>query len=511
MAKAKTLVLPSNVAAERAVLGAMMMDEQSAVFALSILSVDDFSDVDPRNKLIYDAMVKLNQSHAKIDPQTVNEELTILHTSSEAGGIEYLSELIDTFMNPENINHYVTMVKNNSVLRQYLIALGKIRDDYMDGKASDIASFLQSSQILLTDISENRSVGDFLRADSVAEQTLNTIELKRKTDRTGLTGVETGYPRLNKYTHGWQKENLIFIAARPGVGKTAFAINLAYNAAKAGTTVLFFSGEMSSELIMERLLSSVTTIDSEKIQTGFLNDGQRVGIKQGLQQISTLPIYFDDTPNPALGDILAKSRKVKNVGLIVIDYLNIISAGSSRGSDNRSRELGIVTQSLKGLARSLHVPVICLAQLNRSVEDNENNIPMLSNLKESGKIEEDADLILLMHRGDYWSSLGMKKKEDVKAAAAKYAQGNNSEQGMKTDDFTKKIQQQVNVNKAQGNDKGGMSVVEIMIAKNRNGRIGEVTLMFEKNFSRFTTPTLEMERMVAKNRGIDLPEDDEEE
>lgn len=495
---ARKVVLPSNVEAERSLLGAMLMDNDAASVAVASLTEKAFSGVDPRNVLVFRAMNELSSRSLPIDTNTVANQLINMKLLDDAGGTPYLLELVESSINPDNVNHYAKIVKDQSVLRDYLLKMDEIKDNYSKGEVVDIGDFIAAASQELNDIASTRSVGDFQDAKTVTDIVRKQIDSESKRSNRGLTGVDTGYRRLNKYTHGWQKGNLVIIAARPSVGKTAFALNLAYNATSyRGKPVAFFSCEMSADLIMKRLVSSVSLVNSEDIQTGDVDQNGMQKISAALDLLRDTKLYIDDTSNPLLGDLLAKARKLKaaepELSLIVIDYLNIIRVEGNY--ESKSLEVAHITSSLKELARSLEIPVIALCQLNRDVDKNEGHIPMLSNLKDSGSIEQDADIVLLMYRGDYYKDIGQKD------ASKEHGFANNS--------YTKDLNAQVETQKSVGKDKNSVSVVTISVAKNRNGRVGLISLLFSKSFSRFDSPSLEMERQEAKNNGIQLDSDDE--
>jgi replicative DNA helicase len=494
---AKTISLPNNLEAERSVLGAMLIDEDAASIALASLTEESFSGADMKNKLVFRAMKELGDRKMAIDPQTVNDELINMKLNEDAGCPDYLLDLVNSSINPNNVDHYISIVRDQAVLRDYLLQMETIKKSYAEGEVTDIGDFITSSTQALDNIASKRTVGDFKTSEVIATLVSHQIDQERSRTNKHLTGVDTGYERLNKFTHGWQKGDLIVIGARPGMGKTAFGINLAYNAViHDKKPVAFFSCEMDASLIMKRLCSAVSLVNSENIQTGELTPNDVLKVNSALGQIGQTPIYFDDSPNPMLGDVLAKSRKLKaahpDLCLIIIDYLNII--GIEARVDSRAQAIGVITKSLKELARSLHVPVIVLAQLNRNVEDNENCKPMLSNLKESGSIEQDADMILLMYRADYYKGMGKKQGKQP------YGKHN---------DYTNEMQNQVDAAKAAGNDNGNVSVTCISLAKNRNGRTGEITLIFSKNYSRFDNPSPELESEQARLNGMPVSPDDE--
>jgi replicative DNA helicase len=487
---AKELVLPFNVEAERSVLGAMLMDGDAASIALGALTDESFSEVEPRNRIVFRACEALHEQGKPIDTTTVTDQLKNMKLLDDAGGTDYLFVLLQSSITASNINHYVSIVKDQAVLRDYLLKMNEIRDRYATEGVDDVGAFLTQACSDLNGIASQRSVGDFQTAADVAAAVQKQLELESKSTNRAVTGVPTGFNRLDKYTHGWQNGDLIVLAARPSIGKTAFAMNLAYNAAiRTKKTVAFFSCEMNSVQIMKRLVSSVSLVNAEKIQIGDLRtDKEKAAVYSALEQMKDVPLRFDDTPNPHIGDIIAKAHKLKSdckdLCFILIDYLNLITTGLP--IESRQQEVSQITRDLKELARQLNVPVMVLCQLNRGVEDNEGNVPKLSNLKESGSIEQDADIVMLMYRKDYYDNV-IGKKMDNKF--------------MGRDNFTQTLQNQVDNQKAQGKDTG-VSITNIQIAKNRNGRIGKVTLMFTHDVSKFDNPTLEMEQAAAKEDGV---------
>lgn len=486
---AKEISLPSNVEAERSVLGAMLLSSDAAAVALSSLTDTSFSGADKRNLLIFKAMEELSSRKEPIDAQTVTNELINLKILDDAGGPEYLLELLNSPINPDNIDHYISIIKDQAVLRDFLLKMHEIEDAYANGNVPDIGDFVAKGSQDLEDIASKRTVGDFKDAAVISETVRRQIENESNRSNRGLTGVDTGYQRLNKFTHGWQKGDFIVIAARPSVGKTAFALNLALNATLyKDKPVAFFSCEMAADQIMKRLISCISLVNSENIQTGDLTQKDFEKISNAIDEIKHTKLYFDDTSNPMLGDLLAKARKLKaaqpDLSLIVIDYLNIITTEAHY--DSRAQEVSQITRSLKELARSLKIPVIALAQLNRDVDQNEGHVPMLSNLKESGSIEQDADIVLMMYRQDYYANQG--------APVAKA-------HGFANNQYSNNLSAQVQSQGKPGQDTNGVSVVNIQVAKNRNGRTGVMTLLFSKNYSRFDTPSLDMEQGAAKANG----------
>lgn len=468
------ITLPSNVEAERSVLGAMLLSENASNIALASLTSDSFSDADPRNKIIFKAVETLKSQQELIDPQTIANELINTNMIEAAGGTEYLAELLTNVINPENVEHYVRIVRDQQVLREFLLELQSIQNDYANGKVSNIGDFLTSSQQSLTAIASKRSVGDFRTGSDIAKEVKFIIEAEAKRSNKNLTGVDTGFRSLNYYTHGWQAGDLIILAARPSVGKTAFALNLAVNAALyQRDPVAIFSGEMDSSLIMKRILSSISRVS---LSTGVNLSNKELGmVSAAVSDVERLNLYIDDRPNPKLGDIIAKSIKLKSkepkLCAIFIDYINIIR--TEKKFDSRSLEIGEITSSLKELARNLKIPVIALAQINREADKNENGVPSMANLKDSGSIEQDADIIMLMYRKDYYDNQGRRA----------FKTNNQYEQ---------KANEQLEQAKMAGTNKDG-SITTINITKNRNGSTGKVSLMFSKAIQRFDNLSIDAE------------------
>lgn len=484
--------LPSNVEAECTVLGSMLVSSQACSVGISSLTMDSFSDVEPRNKIVFSAMESLNKREELIDAQTVTDELINTNKLEAAGGTSYLLELMDKVINLDNVEHYIKLIKDKKVLREYLLALQKIQKDYAEGKADDIGTFITASQQDLSAIANRRSVGEFRPGGEIAREVKEQIIIESKRADRNLTGVDTGFRELNKYTHGWQGGDLIILAARPSVGKTAFALNLALNAASyKKQTVAIFSGEMSSSLIMKRMLSALSGI-SINMNT-FLGQRELAQISSAVNQVESLNLFVDDRPNPKLGDIIAKSIKLKNTNpdlcAIFIDYINIIK--TEKSFESRSLEIAEITSSLKELARDLKIPVIALAQINRNADSNENGVPSMSNLKDSGSIEQDADIIMLMYRKDYYDNQGKKMSKPQSQ-------------------YEQKIDEQQERAKA-GPNKYNTSITTISVTKNRNGQTGKFNLVFSKSIQRFDNFSEEAEaeeRRLSGEDGYPSPDDE---
>ncbi|MDY6431065.1 MAG: replicative DNA helicase [Bacilli bacterium] len=474
MAKEKIveLRLPSNVESEKVVLGSMLIFPDEAEIALGSLTENDFSNEEPRNKAIFKAMNELKAHNMPIDVQTVINQLDLLNYSKLVDNA-YLFSLIDLPITPGNIEHYIEIVKEQSILRQFLVEIQNIEKKYSGG-VTNVTDFLHTSYDELTRIIQTRSVSSMRSAKEVASELNERIQKSLEKDNKGLTGLDTGYEGVNKLTHGWQKGDLIILAARPSVGKTALGMNFAFNTAiKNDCTVAFFSLEMPAIRIMERLAASRSYVPNDKIQTGPLYKSDRVKLAAAFEEISRAKLYFDDVPNGRLGDIIAKATKMKkqhpDLGLIVIDYLGRIQYSDKPNLAQRQQEVSIISGQLKTLARQLNLAVLCLCQLNREVDDTENKIPQLSHLRESGSIEQDADIVLLMYRQDYYTNQGIKVK-----SKKGYQPQNNGEE---------KQEEPVDTTKSQ------ISETIVNVAKNRNGDTAKVRFIFQRAFSRFDEPS----------------------
>ncbi|MBP5091058.1 MAG: replicative DNA helicase [Bacilli bacterium] len=479
----RTVELPSNVEAERACLGAAMVEVSALSIVMSSLDETTFSNVDPRNKLVFRAIRELAERKTTVDPATVHGELVSLKLDKEVGSPEYLLNLVDSVIDPDNVEHYVKIVRDQATLRELLLACKGIQEDYETTEIPDIGDFVMAANQRIATVADSRQVGDFKTAAQAAKELEIKLGEMQKPNSDGLTGITTGYKKLNLFTHGWQKEDMIIVAARPSVGKTALTMNLAFNAALYGkATVGFFSLEMNSTLIMQRLVASRACVSNDHIQTGMLTSAERIKVRDALREIASTKLYIDDTPNSMLGDITAKATKLKaahpDLGLIVIDYLGRIRMAGGGRMESRQQEVSIISGALKTLARSLHVPVIVVSQLNRAVENSESKKPMLSNLRESGSVEQDADIVLLLYRSDYYSPDQLKKKS--------FGKGQDQPE------------EKPEPKKETG--PGDVSVMEISVAKNRNGKTGDLQLIFEKAFSRFSDPAPQFEEAMAMQR-----------
>lgn len=462
--------LPHNDEAEKAVLGCMLRSRAKLSDAIGALKEEDFYEENENHRAIFSSMKRLFLRNVPVDVQTVADELINSNQIEVSGGTDYLAELADSIIVFTNFDKYVRIVLDQALLRNFLVEMDKIKNQYYSSDIGDITTFLGNSEKRLSEIAEKRKVGDFVDAKTIAASLSEEIKnlQESKTDDT-VTGTPTGYSQLNQYTHGFQGGQFVVLAARPGVGKTALSLNLAYNAASKGFPVAYFSLEMPADQLFKRLLSIETGVNYESLITGFnLNKQTKLKLQQGCERLGNMKIYVDDTGGLQILELAAKVRslynKEPNLGLVVVDYIGLVHT-NIKSKDNRQLEVQLVSQTLKQLALELKIPIIGVAQLNRKVEDrnNGNGEPQLSDLRESGSIEQDADIVMLLHQ-------------------PKVVTEN------KSDDPNEKKEQQVKKDEA--------AIVNVIIAKNRSGKQGKVPLLFCKNICRFSNPSLQTQEAV---------------
>ena len=467
--------LPHNTEAEKAVLGAMIRSQAMVSEAVAKLDVEDFFEGNENHRAIFGAMYRLYNRGVPVDPQTITNELINSKELEVSGAPEYLIELADAVISFENFSDYVRMVQDQSVLRSFLRVIGDIEKTYFTKDINEISDFIAQSEKKITEVTEKRRIGDFQRADQVAKKLSEELaSLKTATSDDKVTGTPTGFPRLNVLTHGFQPGEFIVLAARPGIGKTALSLNLAYNATtKANCPVAYFSLEMPANMLFKRLVSADADVEFDNLITGFgLNPQKRLKLQQSCERMAQKKIYVDDTSGIKLLDLVAKCRKLKaqepDLGLIVVDYIGLVTTSHKSKSESRQLEVQMISQTLKKLALDLRVPVIGVAQLNRNVE-NRGGEPQLSDLRESGSIEQDADIVMMLHE-------------------KKFNTGTTKNQLDKHNEEVQKAQEQI---AGAGDD---VKLVDLFIRKNRSGRMGKVPLLFKKNFCRFDSLSQEAER-----------------
>jgi replicative DNA helicase len=431
-------VPPHNHEAEQSVIGAIFLEPQALITASEILLPTDFYRT--AHQKIFQTMLNLSDQGKAIDVITVTEELSAKKELEDVGGLSYLSELANAVPTAANIAHYAKIVEEKALLRRLIRTATKIVEDGYT-REDEVDALLSEAEKKMMEVASRKTAGDFKHIQDVLVQTYDNIEqlLNREGD---VTGIPTGFRDLDKITAGFQRNDLIIVAARPSVGKTAFALNVAQAAAiKARENVAIFSLEMGADQLVMRMLCSEGNIDAQVLRTGTLEDEDWRKLTMAMGSLSNSGVYIDDTPGIRVNEIRAKCRRLaqeNGLGMILIDYLQLIQ-GSGKPGENRQQEVSEISRSLKGLARELKVPVIALSQLSRGVEQRQDKRPMMSDLRESGSIEQDADIVAFLYRDDYY-------------------------------------------NKDESAEK---NVIEIILAKQRNGPTGTVKLSFKKEYNKF--------------------------
>ena len=485
MARAKApRELPYNEQAEQAVLGSALLSRECLYNIFSTLSEEDFFL--GKHQLIYRAIRNLFDKESAVDVLTVTEELMNMKELETIGGVEYLQVCSDAMVALSSIDYYINIVLDQSVLRKLIQSCRDIDHRYLNDEINDVNDFILDSETLLKNATERRRVSDFKLAGKVAESVKMSIETPTETKTDGVNGLTTGFDSLNRITQGFHAGDMIIVAARPSVGKTALALNFAYRAAnRTDKPVAIFSLEMPAEQLVTRLVGAESSVSLSKITTSNLTGIDRAKVANAISKIGSLPIFIDDSPNGKLMDIIAKSRKLQanypDLGLIIIDYLGLVSSGNTRGNDSRQEEVRKASLALKALARELKVPVIVVSQLSRSVEQRgENKRPILSDLRDSGSIEQDADVVMLLYREDYYKD---SKNPNSNAGDKKMKNLSGSERFEMVKEQKERITGESMV--------GDVSFVEVNVAKNRNGQTGKSYLFFYKSFGRFDEPSEE--------------------
>jgi len=486
MAKKFAADLPHNGDAERAVLGSALISNDCLYSVLSSLEEDDFFE--GRHQLIYRALRNVEAKHINVDVLTVTEDLLNTKELENVGGVDYLKECSDAMVVISSLEFYINIVKDQSVLRNMLVKIREIDSRYKNEEIEDVDSFIQQAEISFKSATEKRRVSEFKTSETVANEVKLKMASQQVFDESDhITGLTTGFPNLNKLTNGFQKTEMTIVAARPSVGKTALALNFAFKAARLKRVpVAIFSLEMAAELLVKRLIAASSNVSLSKIATGVLSQQEKAKIEAAVREVGSAPIFIDDSPGIKLMDIVARSRQLQaqhpDLGLIIVDYLGLVTTGSTaKGADSRQEEVRKISLALKGLARDLNVPIIVVSQLSRDVEKRDTKRPMLSDLRDSGSIEQDADVVMLLYREDYYKN---QKKENP----ANNKPGAKLTDSQKAELFLQKKQQDL-----QNEMPGDASYVEVNVAKNRNGQTGTAGLFFYKAFGRFDAPSPEWE------------------
>ena len=401
-------VPPHDEDAEQAVLGSMLTDNDAVMAAVEVLKEDAFYRED--NKIIYQAILNLYSKSEPIDIITLKDELESMGKFEQVGGFEYLASLPDKVPTTANVQKYIKIVEEKSVLRNLIKTANEIIELGYN-PTEDVEDIMDGAEKKIFDIMQSKNTKSYTPIKDVLVESFTNLE-KLYNQKQHVTGVPTQFYDLDDKTAGLHGSELILVAARPAMGKTAFALNIATNAAlRANVPVAIFSLEMSKDQLVNRMLCSEAMVDSNKVRTGKLDEEDWTKLAEAIGPLSEAGVYIDDTPGISVMEIRTKCRKLKmekNIGLVVIDYLQLIS-GNNKRNGSREQEISEISRSLKVLAKELNVPVIALSQLSRAVEQRDDHRPMLSDLRESGAIEQDADIVMFLYRDDYYNKESAEK------------------------------------------------------------------------------------------------------
>lgn len=400
---------PHNVEAERAVIGAMMLNADAIMVCSELLTSDEFYQ--QQYGIIFDALVEMYKDGVGADLVTLQNKLREKEVTPELYSVEYLGELLASVPTSANVKFYAEIVYEKAVLRRLIRVSEQVtKDCYMDSQP--LEDILEDTEKSVFDVIQQRGGSEFEPIRDVVLRTLDSIEKAAK-QKGNITGLETGFRDLDAKTAGLQKSDLILIAARPAMGKTAFVLNIAeYVALHSNSTIALFSLEMSKEQLVKRMLAMNSMVDSQKIRTGDLEDDDWDKLVGSVRKIGNSNLVIDDTSGITASELRSKCRKLKieqGLDLVIIDYLQLMTGAGKRKSDSRQQEISDISRSLKVMARELNVPVIALSQLSRAVESRPDKRPMLSDLRESGAIEQDADIVMFIYRDEYYNPDSEKK------------------------------------------------------------------------------------------------------
>ncbi len=404
MAKESNQSPPQSVDVETSLLGSILIDPDAIVKVADIVNPIDFYD--DRHRLIYEASTRLYEQQTPIDVITLSEELKSNGNLHEIGGASYLVELTNTVPTATHAEQYASIIATKSIRRRLITASNEIAQIGFDEKRS-IAELVEEAETKLFEVSQRHVKNDIISMEDILSDSFERLDSLHK-DKGTIRGIPTGYKDVDGLLAGLQRSDLIILAARPSMGKTALALNLAQNiAVDSDNSVLLFSLEMSKEQLVDRLLASEAGVNSWNLRTGNLSDSDFEKIGHAMGMLSEAQLYIDDTPGITVSELRTKARREahkRELGLIVVDYLQLMSGGAKFGGDgNRVQEISEISRGLKGVARELNVPVIALSQLSRSVESRSPQIPQLADLRESGSIEQDADVVAFIYREDYYN------------------------------------------------------------------------------------------------------------
>jgi replicative DNA helicase len=427
---------PQNLEAEMAVLGSMLLDEEAISEAMEFLDVDSFYK--QAHKKIFEAIIGLYNANKAVDLITLTDELKMRQSLDEVGGVSYLTALANSVPTSANVRHYVSIVKEKSILRNLINNATRIVSLCYESQG-DVDEVVDSAEKFIFEISDKKAAGGYLHLKEIVKDSIETID-RLYQNKAHVTGIPTGYVDFDIKTAGLQASDLIVVAGRPSMGKSAFAIGIAeYAGVIEKVPMAIFSLEMSKEQLVQRMLCAHARVDAHKVRTGYLATSDWPRLTAAAGKLSEAPIYIDDAPAISVMELRAKARRLKahhDIKLILLDYLQLMRGSSN--IENRQQEISEISRSLKALARELSVPIVAISQLSRAVESRTDHRPQLSDLRESGAIEQDADVVVLILREEYYNP-------------------SPENQG----------------------------IAEVIIAKQRNGPVGSLKLTFIKEYTRF--------------------------
>ena len=431
-------VLPHSIEAEQSVIGSMLMDKEAIIAASEIVTARDFYQ--QQYGIMFETMVELFNEGKPVDLVTLQDRLKEKDVPPEVSSLDFVRDIITTVPTSANVKSYANIVREKAVLRRLIKVNEEIANTCYAGK-EPLEQILASTEKSVFDLLQSRSSGEFVPIRQVALNVLEKIEAASKTQGT-VTGIPTGFIDLDYKTSGMQPSDFVLIAARPSMGKTAFVLNLVdHVAVRKGLPCMIFSLEMSKEQLVNRMLAMESNVDSQKLRTGNLTDSDWDAIVEGIGVIGNSKLVIDDTPGISITELRSRCRKMKleqGLSMIIIDYLQLMSGSGGKSSESRQQEISEISRSLKALAREMNAPVVALSQLSRACETRTDHRPMLSDLRESGAIEQDADVVMFLYRDDYYN-----KDTDMP------------------------------------------NIAEVIIAKQRNGPIGTVNLLWQPEFTKF--------------------------
>ena len=440
---------PQNIEAEKAVLGAMLIKKDAIIEVQEILRPEDFYR--EAHKVAYEAMLKLTDNEEAVDIVTLTEELRKEEQLERVGGVRFVTDIANTVPTAANISYHAKIVKEKAELRRLIDAATAIAAAAYED-TDEVANIMDDAEKRILAVAAGQSTDGFEPMKTILLRTFDRIN-DLYDSKGNITGISTGFKDLDNLTSGLQPSDLVLVAARPSMGKTAFTLNMAsYIGLHNLGTVAFFSLEMSKEQLMQRMLCSEGGIDAQRLRTGQLEDEEWTRLVETANRLNNAPIFIDDTADITVMEMRSKARRLKaehGLSVIFIDYLQLMQGRPSKNNDNRQQEISEISRSLKALARELNVPVIALSQLSRSVESRQVKRPMLSDLRESGSLEQDADIVMFLYREDYYDK-----------------------------------------------DTEAKNITEVIIAKHRNGPVDTIKLFFQKEFTKFRDLLIERKKII---------------